>query len=400
MILIAASAKSAQLPFTAWLPRAMEGPTPSSAIFYGSLSVHIGAFLLMRTFPFWEHQVLIRWLTAAIGLSTAIIASQIARVQTTVKSQVAYSSASQIGIIFVEIAAGFEILALVHFAGNAFLRTYQLLISPSVVTYMIREQFYRDAESEQIVKSEPLSKLRQAAYIMALKEWHLDSVIFTLFFKPLKGFKNILSFLSLKNLLFFLIPFYSLGIYLVYSEIHLTQLVRTYLATGTALLALILVVKAYNERQSARFAWLLIICAHFLIDLAVTFNDQFDRREAAIYLSGIALSGLLGYYSLFRVKRYLNKSIDLHDFHGLVYQLPGAGLVFLFSALGLAGFPITTTFIGEDIILTHIEGDQVLLALFVALSFIIIGIALIRMYARVFLGSTTRNFQHKSDITS
>jgi NADH:ubiquinone oxidoreductase subunit 5 (subunit L)/multisubunit Na+/H+ antiporter MnhA subunit len=60
MILVAAAAKSAQLPFSSWLPRAMEGPTPSSAIFYGSLSVHIGAFLLLRTFPFWENQTIVR----------------------------------------------------------------------------------------------------------------------------------------------------------------------------------------------------------------------------------------------------------------------------------------------------------------------------------------------------
>ena len=54
MIILPAVIKSAQFPFTSWLPRAMEGPTTSSAIFYGSLSVHIGVFLLLRTHPFWE----------------------------------------------------------------------------------------------------------------------------------------------------------------------------------------------------------------------------------------------------------------------------------------------------------------------------------------------------------
>ncbi len=78
MILVAASAKSAQLPFSSWLPRAMEGPTPSSAIFYGSLSVHLGVFLLLRTFPFWEHQTSVRILIALLGLSTSIVASTIA----------------------------------------------------------------------------------------------------------------------------------------------------------------------------------------------------------------------------------------------------------------------------------------------------------------------------------
>ncbi|MDZ7649119.1 MAG: proton-conducting transporter membrane subunit [Cytophagales bacterium] len=72
MILISAAAKSAQLPFSTWLPRAMEGPTPSSAIFYGSLSVHIGVFILLRTFPFWEHQLSVRILIGLLGINNQL----------------------------------------------------------------------------------------------------------------------------------------------------------------------------------------------------------------------------------------------------------------------------------------------------------------------------------------
>src|SRR6478609_6959906 len=100
MILITAAAKSAQLPFTSWLPRAMEGPTPSSAIFYGSLAVHLGVFLLLRTFPFWDQQLSVRILIGLLGLATSLIATGIARVQSSVKSQIAYSSAAQTGLIF------------------------------------------------------------------------------------------------------------------------------------------------------------------------------------------------------------------------------------------------------------------------------------------------------------
>lgn len=87
MILLTALAKSAQLPFSSWLPRAMERPTPSSAIFYGSLSVHLGVFLLLRTYPFWEQQFSIRILIGLFGLFTAIIATGIARVQSSVKAR-------------------------------------------------------------------------------------------------------------------------------------------------------------------------------------------------------------------------------------------------------------------------------------------------------------------------
>jgi len=142
MILLAAMIKSAQFPFTTWLPRAMEGPTSSSAIFYGSLSVHIGVFLLLRTWPFWQDMLWIKIVIIVIGALTGIIATLIARVQPTVKTQIAYSSAAQIGIIFIEVAMGFHILALVHFAGNAFLRTYQLLVSPSVLNYLVHHQYF------------------------------------------------------------------------------------------------------------------------------------------------------------------------------------------------------------------------------------------------------------------
>lgn len=91
LVIVAASIKSAQIPFTTWLPRAMEGPTTSSAIFYGSLSVHIGVFMLIRTYPLWENELFIKGIVITIGLLTSVIATTIARVQPTVKTQIAYA---------------------------------------------------------------------------------------------------------------------------------------------------------------------------------------------------------------------------------------------------------------------------------------------------------------------
>jgi formate hydrogenlyase subunit 3/multisubunit Na+/H+ antiporter MnhD subunit len=69
-----------------------------------------------------------------------------------------------------------------------------------------------------------------------------------------------------------------------------------------------------------------------------------------------------------------------------VYEHPKITAVFLLACLGLAGFPITPTFIGEDLLFSHIEEHQFALAALASLSFIIDGIALIRIYSRVFLG--------------
>ena len=178
MILISAAAKSAQFPFSFWLPRAMEGPTPSSAIFYGALSVHVGIYILLRTFPFWEHQLSVRILIGAVGLISSVIASGVARVQSSVKSQIAYSSIAQIGLIFIEVALGLKDLALWHFAGNAFLRTYQLLVSPSVVTYLIREQFFNFIPRRHTIEDSLPKKIEYTFYMLCLKEWSLDSIMY------------------------------------------------------------------------------------------------------------------------------------------------------------------------------------------------------------------------------
>jgi len=131
--LIAAAGKSALIPFSGWLPRAMEGPTPSSAIFYGALSVHLGTFLLLRIGPILELSVLLCAIVVLLGLSTAIMAAMTARVQTDVKSALAYASLTQVGIITAEIGLGFRYLALIHMIGHACLRTLQLIRAPNLL---------------------------------------------------------------------------------------------------------------------------------------------------------------------------------------------------------------------------------------------------------------------------
>ena len=192
MIVLAATAKSAQLPFTSWLPRAMEGPTSSSAIFYGSLSIHIGVFVLLRTYPFWQDILWIKILLIVIGLATGIVATFIARVQPTVKTQIAYASAAQIGIMFIEVALGLHLLALIHFAGNAFLRTYQLLVSPSVLNYLVHHQYFHYKPDSTTANN----KWANTIYTLSIKEWNIDSFLYRWLWMPFKWFGRKLKFLE------------------------------------------------------------------------------------------------------------------------------------------------------------------------------------------------------------
>nr|MCU0339000.1 hypothetical protein [Spirosomataceae bacterium] len=82
----------------------------------------------------------------------------------------------------------------------------------------------------------------------------------------------------------------------------------------------------------------------------------------------------------------LETELDLNQFHGHSYLHPKLALVFLLACLGLAGFPITPTFVGEDLIFSHIHEHQLVLVTFVSLSFVLDGLAIVRIYARVFLG--------------
>lgn len=386
MLLLAAAAKSAQFPFSSWLPRAMEGPTPSSAIFYGSLSVHLGVFLLLRTFPFWENQIVVRVIIALVGLTTAILSTMIARVQTSVKTQIGYASLTQIGIMFIEVAAGLEVLALIHFMGNAFLRTYQLLVSPSIVSYLIREQFYGFEPKAKDQKSGFTSKLKLSFYIWSLKEWNLDKLMNKIVFRPFKNIGHKLDFLTYKTVLYYFLPSYLIGIGLLIIGYKIPSDIHTYLPFIFSFIALLMVLKAFSERRSARLSWTLLIMNHFWMVLAIAENELFAWDEIAIYLSGVVIFGLSGLLIITWLKRETGQS-GLFEYQGYVKHYPVLSFLFLISALGLMGFPISPTFLGEDLLYSHIGDDQFLLALFAAIAFVMEGIVTMRIFARLFMGS-------------
>jgi NADH-quinone oxidoreductase subunit L len=133
LFLLSAMGKSAQLPFSGWLPRAMEGPTPSSALFYGAVSIHAGLFLLLRVWPVVEVSLVARATGVVVGLSTAVYAAAVVRVHTDAKGTLAHATLAQVGLILAEICLGWTALALVHLVCHAFLRLGQYLKAPNTI---------------------------------------------------------------------------------------------------------------------------------------------------------------------------------------------------------------------------------------------------------------------------
>jgi NADH:ubiquinone oxidoreductase subunit 2 (subunit N) len=128
---VAAMAKSAQLPFTPWIARALEGPTPSSAIFYGAIMVHAGVYLLLRLHPLLAQAPDIQTGIIVVGVLTAIFAWLCGLVQTDVKSALIFATVLQVALMFVEIGLGWTTLVVVHLCLHAAWRGWQFLLAPS-----------------------------------------------------------------------------------------------------------------------------------------------------------------------------------------------------------------------------------------------------------------------------
>ena len=119
LLLVTAFGKSAQLPFSGWLVRAMEGPTPSSALFYGAVSIHTGLYLLLRTAPLLNATPVASAVGTTVGILTAWYATAVARTHSDTKGALAQATLAQTGLILAEICLGWTTLALVHLVCHA-----------------------------------------------------------------------------------------------------------------------------------------------------------------------------------------------------------------------------------------------------------------------------------------
>ncbi len=390
MVVIAAVIKSAQFPFSSWLPRAMEGPTTSSAVFYGSLAVHLGVFLLLRTYNYWDTVLPIKIFIIIIGVTTALIATLIARVQSTVKTQIAYASVAQIGLMFIEVAMGWHILVLIHLSGNALLRTYQLLVSPSVLGYMIHDQFFNYVPKHQTVAGNFTSKLKNSIYLLSLKEWNMDTNLKKLLWNPLKFTGGLFRFISNKIGIIFCTIILFAGALLFYFDDHIPKQIDEYLHIYFAFAGMILVLLSFVEKKNPLKAWVLIILSQLYIVLSVALlNDQYEYVEILLYLCGLLLAAVIGIAILLKISRK-EKNLSLNYFYGHMYHYPSWATWFLIACLAFVGLPFTPSFIGLDLMYSHIDHEEYLLITFVTISFLVLELSVLRIYARVFLGPHKR----------
>jgi len=138
-----AVAKSAQIPLHTWLPDAMEGPTPVSALIHAATMVTAGVYLLVRAHPIFEAAPDIQHLAAILGAVTLLVAGAVALVQWDIKRVIAYSTMSQIGYMFMAAGIGAYGYAIFHLMTHAFFKALLFLAAGVVIHHLADEQDIR-----------------------------------------------------------------------------------------------------------------------------------------------------------------------------------------------------------------------------------------------------------------
>ena len=144
LLFIGACGKSAQLFLHTWLPDAMEGPTPVSALIHAATMVTAGVFLVCRMSPLFEYAPEAKAFIVVIGASTAFFAATVGLVQNDIKRVIAYSTCSQLGYMFVAAGSGVYGAAMFHLFTHAFFKAMLFLGAGSVITAMHHEQDMRN----------------------------------------------------------------------------------------------------------------------------------------------------------------------------------------------------------------------------------------------------------------
>ena len=394
LLIVAASGKSAQFPFCFWIPRAMEGPTPSSAIFYGALSVHLGVFLLLRTQPIWGFELASRMIVFGIGALTVLVASLSEQAQSNIKGQIAYASITQVGFMFVELALGLETLVLLHFLGNAFLRCYQLLVSPSIVAHLLRVEAETDvapnAQASRMVRSLPATlrdslpdTLRNTLQVVALQEFNLETVVRSVLWDSFRGVGNVLSRLKRRWMVAFWLIGTGLAVLILVEE---PDLLPPYLALLTAAAMLYLAILGFTRKRDPFRTWNQVSLSTLLAAAATWLSSDNASGYVEIFLSGIVIAWLAGLWAIHRMDQVRDSGQDPFVFRAMDEKRPWLALTLFLAFLGLVGFPITPAFLGQDLVLYHVSSEHAWMAPLIAIAFVLNGISASGVYMRLCAG--------------
>lgn len=415
LVVFAAQGKSAQFPFSDWLPSAMEGPTPSSAVFYGGLAIHLGPLLLLKTGALWFPVPALRCAVGVLGALSCLYGWRVGRLRADAKSSLGYAAVSQVGLIQIELALGWHSLALAHMAGHAILRTWQILHVPGWISevrghrefgrilgrvstadvsavaaplngYYITAAFQRCIATplrRTITKLYTLDKTR--ALLAALAIGVITAASAYTHHTAVPALAAIAIVAALESLPWGRFFFFQPGwIALVLME--RTALlpddargVLTMVLLGLAVLRGLYALASRDHESSVRNLMLAaraVIPASWLVSgVSATGLEEFVWAVAA-----------MNFVFILRSLRNFSTTMPTDRFHGLGDRTPRLSRLYFVTGLCLVGFPMSVGFLGEDLELHgFLKADLVGGALY-ALAMSLCAAAFLRNYLRLFHG--------------
>lgn len=329
LMLVACMIKSGVFPWQ-WLPKAMEGPTPSSSIFYGALATHIPLVLLARIWPdYLTAPHAISYAGIFICLVSALLSNNLSKQSADAKNSLSYAITTQLALIYIEIFLGFTSLAFVHAISHGLYRTFELLKTPSVIHTLHTIELNRNKGLEtKFVTTNVISRF---IYRITLRKYHIQCFLFKFiddFFglnATRRTLRHFIRFSFYSFILWVVISFLSLSIrkehydilndLIIFSALLFTfasfkNLKKTiwfliFVSTSMGLLYLSLFSKFFVELRS--FEWILL--AFISVPLVLEFKKQTalsrealsfsKRKNLLILLLGfciVGIPGLVGYF--------------------------------------------------------------------------------------------------------
>lgn len=393
LLILASMGKSAQFPFCFWIPRAMEGPTPSSAIFYGALSIHLGVFLLLRTEAIWGFDNFSRVVVFLIGGITVLVASISEQTQSNIKGRIAYASITQVGFMFIELALGLGSFVLIHVLGNAFIRCYQLLVSPSVVSHLMRVegeidvaldlQRLRMSQSLPRALRDPLPRtIRNTLHVLSLQEFNLELAVRKWLWDSFRAMGSKLARISRNTSWTVMAITLGGGLAFYLKTGHLTTFLAITLILGMFACSLL----GFTVKRYPATTWNYIGASNTLAGIAAGLVGDGNWSYVLLFLSGIIPFWLFGRMVIHWMDRTNSFSEKPFMFRAMDERAPVASLLFFLCFLGMVGFPLWPSFIGQDLILYHVSSEHAWMAPLVTLSLVLNGISASGTYMRLCAG--------------
>ncbi|MBP6218652.1 MAG: hypothetical protein KA436_08705 [Oligoflexales bacterium] len=392
LLILGTLTKSAQFPFCTWLAKAMEGPTSSSAALYGGISIHLGAFCLLRLSPFFEESLYLQGFIIGTGLLTVLYGRLVGSTRVDIKTQLAYASMTQVGLIYIEIGLGWYSLALLHIVGHMLTRTLQFLQSPSILSAFHEIAHLKDNRSpwgEQIYGKNFTTKL----YMLSLNS----------FFIPQWLQRGALTLrISFQKIVWLNFSLPGLGLFwlaLKYFNLSLTFFTLQSIVIVLALLSFIWIWVSCSERSTQHIVscWLkaqaaLIIASAFALEALI------DKTLLLAGLKQFSLnflsSGLVILALEITRERRTGISELPHQFGaGLAKDLPWLASFTFVSALSFSCFPPSLGYWGLELTLHVLRDLSLPASVLFGITMILQLISFFRFYSALFWGKSSYSFK-------